>query len=535
MKLTFLGAAREVTGSCYLLQTGECNILIDCGMEQGPDLFENQEIPVDPFNIDAVLVTHAHIDHSGKLPLLYARGFNGNVFTTEATCELCGIMLRDSAHIQEFEAAWRNRKAKRAGKDAYVPIYTMEDAEGILKKFTPCDYDSDVKIAPGITARFIDAGHLLGSASILLTVREGNRAVKIVFSGDIGNTGKPILRDPQYITQADYVITESTYGDRSHGSKPDYVASLAAAIQRTFDRGGNLVIPAFAVGRTQELLYFLKQVKDRKLVKGHDGFPVYVDSPMAIEATTVFGRNSLTCFEPETVEMIEKGINPIGFPDLITAITSEESKAINDSPGCKVIISASGMCEAGRIRHHLKHNLWRPECTVLFAGYQTVGTLGRALLDGAETVKLFGETIEVNCEVYQLPGISGHADDKGLINWISAFYPKPERVFVTHGENTVCDILAERFEKELGLTVCAPYNGEQWDLLQNVLIKEGNRIPIEKNKGGVKSYGERASSFDKLSAAFRRLSALVQGKRKASPQEQEELTKDINNICRKWN
>lgn len=534
MKLTFLGAAHEVTGSCYLLQTGESNILIDCGMEQGPDLFENQEIPVDPFNIDAILVTHAHIDHSGKLPLLYARGFNGKVFTTEATCELCGIMLRDSAHIQEFEANWRNRKAKRAGKDAYVPIYTMEDAEGILKKFTPCDYDSDVKVAPGITARFTDAGHLLGSASILLTVREGDRTVKIVFSGDIGNTGKPILRDPQYITDADYVVTESTYGDRSHGPKPDYVASMAAIIQRTFDRGGNLIIPAFAVGRTQELLYFIRQVKDRNLVKGHDGFQVFVDSPMAIEATTVFGRNSLTCFDPETVELIEKGINPIGFRDLVTAITSEESKAINDVPGCKIIISASGMCEAGRIRHHLKHNLWRPECTIMFAGYQTVGTLGRALLDGAKEVKLFGESIEVNAEITQLASISGHADDKGLIKWISAFYPKPERVFITHGENTVCEILKERFEQELGLAVCAPYNGEQWDLLQNVMLKEGNKTPIVRNKSDGKSDGGKFSSFDKLSAALKRLAALVQGKRKVSAHEQEELTRDINNICRKW-
>ncbi|MBE7056988.1 MAG: MBL fold metallo-hydrolase [Ruminococcaceae bacterium] len=534
MKLTFLGAAHEVTGSCYLLQTGTSNVLIDCGMEQGPDLFENQKIPVDPFNIDAVIVTHAHIDHSGNLPLLYAEGFNGKVFATEATCELCGIMLRDSAHIQEFEAKWRNRKAKRAGKPTYVPVYTMDDAEGVLKKFVPCDYEHEVKVAHGVSVKFVDAGHLLGSASVVLTVTEGESSRTVVFSGDIGNTDKPILKDPEYIEKADFVVIESTYGDRSHGKKPDYVASIAAAIQRTFDRGGNLVIPAFAVGRTQELLYFIKQVKAQNLVKGHPDFPVYLDSPMAVEATTVFGRNSLTCFDEETIAMIEKGINPIGFPGLVTAITSEESKAINDIPGCKIIISASGMCEAGRIRHHLKHNLWRPECTILFVGYQTVGTLGRGLLDGAEKVKLFGETIEVNAEVYQLQGISGHADNEGLVKWISAFDPMPTRVFVTHGENKVCDILKDRFINQLGLVVTAPYNGEQWDLLTDSLVKEGNKVLIEKDKMGGKVPTGKLSAFDKLSAALRRLANLVMAKRNASQEELETLTKDINNICRKW-
>ncbi len=534
MKITFLGAAHEVTGSCYLLQTKQYNILVDCGMEQGPDLFKNQELPVDPFNIDAVVITHAHIDHSGNLPLLYAGGFNGKVYTTEATYDLCGIMLRDSAHIQEFEATWRNRKGKRAGREPYVPVYTMEDAEGVLKNFVPCDYEADVKIAPGVNVRFVDAGHLLGSASVILSVTEGEETETIVFSGDIGNTDKPILRDPQYIKKADYVVIESTYGDRSHGPKPDYVASLATAIQRTFDRGGNLVIPAFAVGRTQELLYFIKQIKAQGLVKGHDDFPVYVDSPMAIEATTVFGRNSLSCFDDETMAMIEKGINPIGFTNLITAVTSDESKAINDAPGCKIIISASGMCEAGRIRHHLKHNLWRPECTVLFVGYQTVGTLGRGLLDGAERVKLFGETIEVNAEVYQLSGVSGHADNSGLMKWISSFNPKPKRVFVTHGENTVCDILRDRFVQELGLTATAPYNGEQWDLSQNKLLQEGNKVLLEKGKSQKNLLQGKISAFDKLTIALKRLSACVNGKKNSSSKEQEGLAKDINNICRKW-
>lgn len=530
MKLTFAGAAHEVTGSCYLLQTGGHNILIDCGMEQGPDLFENQALPVNPWEIEAVLITHAHIDHSGKLPLLYKEGFNGKIYATEATCDLCGIMLKDSAHIQEFEASWRNRKAKRAGKQEYIPIYTVEDAEGALSRFIPCDYHREQTILPGITAEFIDAGHLLGSASILLRITENGETVKVVFSGDIGNTDKPILRDPEYFTQADYVITESTYGDRVHGPKPDYVAELASIIQRTLDRGGNLVIPAFAIGRTQEILYFIRQIKEQGLVQGHANFPVYVDSPLANEATNIFGRNSLTCFDEETMAVINRGINPIGFQGLEVSLTSEDSKAINENPVPKVIISASGMCEAGRIRHHLKHNLWRPESTVLFAGYQSSGTVGRALLEGAETVKLFGEEIEVHAEIAQLNSISGHGDSDGLVKWMSAYQSKPRRVFVTHGEDRVCDVLAERYRTELGLTACAPYNGEQWDLTTDQMLREGNQERIK----GVKNRESEDAFFNKLAVAMKRLTALTERKRKAPRKELEELTRDVNNICRKW-
>ncbi len=530
MKLTFSGAAHEVTGSCYLLQTGGHNILIDCGMEQGPDLFENQALPVNPWEIEAVLVTHAHIDHSGKLPLLYKEGFKGKIYATDATCDLCGIMLKDSAHIQEFEAAWRNRKARRQGKPEYVPVYTMEDTEGVLKNFVSCDYHKETEILPGITAEFMDAGHLLGSASIMVKAHEHGETVKIVFSGDIGNTGKPILRDPEYFTEADYVISESTYGDRVHGPKPDYVADLASIIQRTLDRGGNLVIPAFAIGRTQEMLYFIRQIKEQGLVKNHGNFPVYVDSPLANEATNIFGRNSLTCFDEETMAVIEQGINPIGFKGLEVSITSEDSKAINDNAVPKVIISASGMCEAGRIRHHLKHNLWRPESTVLFVGYQSKGTLGRSLLEGAKTVKLFGEPIEVNAEIMQMNSVSSHGDSDGLVKWMSAYRNRPRRVFVTHGEDKVCDILAERYSRELGLDACAPYNGEQWDLIENRMIREGNKERIEL----VKANGSEDDFFRKLAASVKRLVSLAELKRKAPRRELEELTRDINNICRKW-
>ena len=530
MKLNFLGAAHEVTGSCYLLQVGGNHLLIDCGMEQGPDLFENQQLPVNPAEIQAVLVTHAHIDHSGKLPYLYKQGFQGSVYATEATCDLCGIMLRDVAHIQEFEAGWRNRKAKRAGKPEYVPIYTMEDAEGVLKHFVPCDYHRQVPVLPGITAEFIDAGHLLGSASVLLTVTQGTETIRLVFSGDIGNTGKPILRDPEYLTEADYVVMESTYGDRSHGPKPDYVAEMSKIIQRTLDRGGNLVIPAFAVGRTQEILYFIRQIKDRNLVKGHPDFPVYVDSPMANEATNIFNHNSLTCFDRETVDLIERGMNPIGFKGLCTSLTSQESRAINENPVPKVIISASGMCEAGRIRHHLKHNLWRRECTVLFVGYQSAGTLGRSLLEGAVQVKLFGEVIEVRAEIAQLNSISGHADAEGLVKWISLFVPKPRHVFVTHGEDTVCDALKERLVKELRLSASAPYNGECWDLLANAMVKEGSRVRLKP----LAANGSEDAFFKRLVSSVKRLMSLAEKMRKAPRKELEELTRDVNQICRKW-
>ena len=291
MRITFLGADHEVTGSCHYLQVADKNILIDCGMEQGNDVYENQELPIPACDVDYVLLTHAHIDHSGLIPLLYVNGFRGKIYCTEATVQLCDIMLRDSAHIQMFEAEWRNRKGKRQGKPEFVPAYTMEDAMGVIRNFVSCPYEKVITPAEGISVRFIDAGHLLGSASIELTIREGDKEEKIVFSGDIGNTGQPLIKDPEYLHSADYVVMESTYGDRSHGEKPDYVKLLAQIIQETFDRGGNLIVPSFAVGRTQEMLYFIRQIKADNLVHGYDGFTVYVDSPLANEATTIFSEH----------------------------------------------------------------------------------------------------------------------------------------------------------------------------------------------------------------------------------------------------
>ena len=533
MKITFLGAAHEVTGSCTLLTVAGRKILVDCGMEQGQDLFENQELPVSPSLIDAVVITHAHIDHSGLVPKLYARGFRGPVFVTRATGRLCNIMLRDSAHIQEFEAEWRNRKAKRAGQPPYEPIYTMEDVQGVLEQFIPCEYEKEIPVVEGVTARFTDAGHLLGSSSITLTLTENGETRRIVFSGDIGNVNKPILRDPQLLKTADYVVMESTYGDRSHASeKPDYVRQLADIIQRTFDRGGNVVIPAFAVGRTQELLYFIRQIKEQNLVTGHGEFPVVIDSPLAIEATKIFGTDAAECYDAETTALLQRGINPIAFAGLSTSVTADDSKQINADKASKVIISASGMCEAGRIRHHLKHNLWRADSTILFVGYQSVGTIGWQLLQGADSVKLFGETIEVNAEIAQMHSVSGHADDNGLLRWAAAFDPKPCRIFVNHGDEGACETMAARLQSEQGLTAVAPYSGDEWDLIEDVQLEAGSRRRVTKAKRAGSQRG--TTVYERLTAAGERLQRLIGGFRGRANKDIAKLTAQIQTICEKW-
>ena len=367
MKLTFIGADHEVTGSCHYLEACGKHILVDYGMEQGTNVFENAPLPVDEAQIDYVLLTHAHIDHSGMLPLLYAKGFRGQILTTEATADLCSIMLRDCAHIQMQEAEWKNRKAKRSSDAETVePPYTMEDADGTIKRIVPCHYNKAVDLCDNIQIRFTDIGHLLGSASIEVWIKENGVTKKIVFSGDIGNYNQPLIKNPARTLSADYVVMESTYGDRLHtAERPDYVRELAQIINETFAKGGNVVIPSFAVGRTQEMLYFLRTIKEQRLIKDFPDFKVFVDSPLAVEATGIFQKNIYECFDEEAMELVKKGINPLTFRGLNLSITSDESKAINFDDDPKVILSASGMCEAGRIRHHLKHNLWRPECTVL--------------------------------------------------------------------------------------------------------------------------------------------------------------------------
>ena len=562
MKLTFLGATHEVTGSCYYLEACGKKILVDYGMEQGQDLYENAPMPVSASEIDMVLLTHAHIDHSGLLPLLCKEGFQGQIFSTGGTASLCRIMLLDSAHIQEFEAEWKNRKAERAGRQQVEPLYSRIDAENAIKCFVSVEYEQEKIIAEGITIRFVDAGHLLGSSSIEVTITEDGVTKKIIFSGDIGNTNQPLISDPVYLKGADYVVMESTYGDRTH-ERPehaDYAAALADVIQRTFDRGGNVVIPSFAVGRTQEMLYFIRQIKQEGLVYGHDGFQVWVDSPLAIEATNIFRERMNDDFDKEAMELLRQGINPIGFDGLKVAVTAEESKAINDDKQPKIIISASGMCDAGRIKHHLKHNLWREESTVLFVGYQAVGTPGRAIVDGADSVKLFGEEIEVRAEICQLPGVSGHADDVGLMAWIKAMEERPKMVFVTHGEDKVTEFFRDRLINELGLNAYAPFSGTRFDLASGTFEVEAEPVPIEKEEaqarqavrqdGGsqvrpvvkgedglkrISSKNKKAiHAYARLTAAGERLLAVIRHNEGGANKDINKLTEEILRLCDKW-
>ena len=538
MKLMFLGADHEVTGSCHYIEACGKSILLDCGMEQGRDTYENQEIPVAAGRIDYVFLSHAHIDHSGLLPLLHKNGFQGQIYATEATTDLCRIMLLDSAHIQEFEAQWRNRKNKRAGKAPFEPLYTTEDAMAVMEHFVPCDYMKEIEVCEGVKIRFTDVGHLLGSSSIEIWLTENGVSKKIVFSGDIGNINQPIIHDPRYTTEADFVIMESTYGDRYHTVPPDYVAELAGQIQQTFDSGGNLVIPSFAVGRTQEMLYFIREIKERRLVHGHDGFKVYVDSPLAIEATRVFVENHLSCYDTAAMALVKQGINPLQFDGLELAVTPDDSMAINFDKSPKVIISASGMCEAGRIRHHLKHNLWRPECTILFVGYQAIGTLGRNIIEGEKEVRLFGETITVNAHIEELAGVSGHADKKGLLNWVNHFEKKPERVFVVHGEDLVCEDFTKCLKEEYGYNAFAPYSGACFDLAANQMISEGVKIPVapkELPRGHAASEGGKRAMYlaNQLDLANKRLQQIINLNKGGTNRDMEKLLKQINDLCDK--
>ncbi len=531
MKLMFIGADHEVTGSCHFIEAAGKNILVDYGMEQGRNYFENVPLPVSAPEIDYVFLTHAHVDHSGNLPLLYAKGFRGKIFSTEATADLCNIMLRDCAHIQMQEAEWRNRKGKRNKDIAIIePTYTMEDAENTIRCFVPCSYGTEINVCEGIKIRFTDIGHLLGSSSIEVWLQEKNVEKKLVFSGDIGNKNQPLIKDPQMTEEADYVVMESTYGDRLHpGERPDYVKELAAILDRTFARGGNVVIPSFAIGRTQEVLYFIRLIKRGQLVTSKPDFKVFVDSPLAVEATEIFERNQYDCYDDEALELIRKHINPITFPGLNLSITTEESRAINEDPEPKVIISAAGMCDAGRIRHHLKHNLWREESTILFVGYQSVGTTGRAIIDGAEQVKLFGETIDVKAEIAKLEGLSGHADRGGLIEWIEGFKKRPKKVFVVHGEDSVCTSFAKCLANEHGFDAYAPYSGTEFDIISGQIMKEGIPVPVKKKETTLVS-----DVYARLKAAGARLMGIIAKAEGMTNKDKAKFADQINSLCDKW-
>ena len=541
MKLTFIGATHEVTGSCSMLDVNGKQIIIDCGMEQGADIFENIEIPVAPSEIDAIVVTHAHIDHTGKLPFLVANGFSGPIYSTEATGKLCDIMLRDSAHIQEQEAEWRNRKNERAGQGEYEPLYTMEDVLNTLPLFKTTGYGKEMEIFDGVTISFTDAGHLMGSANVLFKLKEDGVEKTLLFSGDLGNVDKPLIKSPQDPPNADYVVCESTYGDREHPEKPDYVASLTQIIQTTLDRGGNLVVPAFAVGRTQELLYYIRIIKEQGLVKNHGDFPVIVDSPLAVEATNIYSSELREYYDEEALELLDKGINPVTFPDLKISISSDESKAINDDMTPKVIISASGMCEAGRIRHHLKHNLWRPECTIMFVGYQSEGTVGGKILDGAEMIKLFGEEITVKAEIVRIDSFSSHADRTHLLEWIKKANPN-ERLFINHGEDQVAEKFAAEASGLIGKPAVAPYSGEIWNLASGELSQKATVIPVIKKQAGVqegssadkKAASNASPAYKELESAGNDLMSLIRRNRESSNKELKKIRVDIEEILKKY-
>ena len=528
MKITFIGATHEVTGSCTLLENDGKHYLVDDGMEQGVDLFENVPLPVAPEEICAVFVTHAHIDHTGMLPKLYKDGFRGSVYATAATCSLCQIMLLDSAHIQESEAEWRNRKATRSGDETVEPLYTAEDVHGLMPLFRPCSYNETVSVDDGIQIRFTDIGHLLGSACIEIWMKEGDASKKIVFSGDVGNTDQPIIRDPQTVSDADYLVIESTYGDRLHEPSEgvDAVADFAAYMQRVLDRGGNLIIPAFAVGRTQELLYGIREIKARGLVHGHDDAPIFLDSPLAQEATAIFRDCDESYLDEEALEILHRGENPVWFDGLALSVTTEDSIAINNDPRPKVIISASGMCDAGRIRHHLKHNLWDPRNMILFVGYQSVGTLGHSLLHGTKHVKLFGEAIAVNAEICSLHGTSGHADQQGLLNWVKSFTAPPSTIFVNHGDDGACETFAELLRTTYpAAEVIAPFSGTAYDLQEGKLLfaAEGRRIEKQKQT-------KLNPLYESLKAVARKLLELIDSMNGRSNHELKTIAREISTI-----
>ena len=530
MKLTFFGAAHAVTGSCHCLEVNGKKILIDCGLQQGRDEHDENALDFAPSYIDYVIVTHAHIDHSGRIPLLVKEGFQGQIFATRLTCQLMSVMLRDSAFIQESDAEWQNQKGKRAGRPPVEPLYTVADAEAALQQLFPAEYGQVLDLCDGVRIRFRDAGHLLGSSMVEIWATEGDVTKKLVFSGDLGNIDQPIIRNPEFLDEADYVVMESTYGDRNHEIPESYVESLAQLIDDTFARGGNVIIPSFAVGRTQELLYFLREIKHQGLVKSFPSFQVCVDSPLAAEATRIYAGDLRGYLDEEAIAVLQGGENLFTFPGLTLVQSTDESKALNMDKSSKVIISASGMCDAGRIRHHLKHNLWRQESTVVFVGYQAEGSLGRRLLEGAKSVKLFGEEIAVNARIVNFQGLSSHADRDHLLAWIQHFSPAPQQVFVVHGDSEVTDLFA-RDLNELGIAAHAPLYEEVYDLSSNTTLAQGVVLEPRKVSGGAAA---GSPAFVRLQDVSRQLEALISRSRGRPNKDLARLADQLRQVMESW-
>ncbi len=538
MKLYFIGADHEVTGSCHLLEVNRKYLMLDCGMEQGRDVFENSPLPVPASKIDAVILSHAHIDHSGMLPKLVHDGFAGKIWTTKATADLSDVMLRDSAHIQESDAEWKSRKAKRAGQPEVLPAYTVEDVENTVKLFEPVSYDETFEPIEGVKVHFEDAGHILGSAICCLNIHEGNADRTLCFTGDLGNIDMPILQDPSDRKNTDYVMMECTYGDRCHEEQVDHVQQLADLMNQTFAKGGNLIIPCFAVGRTQEMLYFIREILEKNLVK-YRNFTVYVDSPLAVEATRIFTDNTFGYYDAEAMKLIKEGNNPLSLPNLKLSVSAEDSKAINDDTTPCVILSASGMCDAGRIRHHLKHNLWKNNCTVALAGYQAEGTLGRRLQDGAKDVTILGEKIHVAARIVQLQDVSAHADQKGLIHWLETCEEKPKKLFLVHGEDSVCSSFRDMLKAEHGYRVDAPYSGSVYDLVNDAWILEKEPVEVIRKKSEQQSAQssanyERDNLYLQLVEEGKRLGQLITTYRKAGKDELKHFLKDVQKLIERW-
>ena len=511
MKTTFLGATQTVTGSNYLVEAAGKRFLVDCGMWQGKAELEERnmdEFEFDPKSIDFMLLTHAHIDHSGRIPKLYKEGYRNKVYAHKATCDLCALMLPDSGHIQEMETSWKNKKRIRKGLPEVEPMYTAEEAARCLEIFEPVQYDQIIEITPQIHVRFNDAGHMLGSSIIELWVNEDGKEEKTVFTGDLGNNDIPLLDSPTMIEDADYLVMESTYGSRLHLRNDEKAEIFLNVVSETLDNGGTVVIPSFAVGRTQEILYEINKLKDekddeefRRKYKTLMRADVYVDSPLAISATEVFRENT-NLFEPEVRAEIMRGDNPLEFPGLHFTRTADESKALNENDKPSIIISASGMCDVGRIKHHLKHNIWNPKSTILFVGYQAPGTLGYQIVNGAKTVKIFGEEFAVNARIEYIEGYSGHADQEGLMNFIYSFIKKPKNIFLVHGEPESQEVLRDKIEQETNIPVIVPDFGETYDVKDEVQMthKIERKVPnsmkreildrLEKLKSEIKDMDE---------------------------------------------
>ncbi len=496
MKITFLGAAETVTGSNFLVEAAEKKFLVDCGLHQGKyeeELLNDEPFEYDVNTIDFMLLTHAHIDHSGRIPKLYKDGYRNSVYATRATCDLCEIMLPDSGHIQETENEIKNKKRKRNGKKPIEPLYTAQDALDCLEIFKPVEYDQIIEIDDNISVRFNDAGHMLGSSIIEIWIKENNETKKIVFSGDIGNNDIPLLSSPTMIESADYLIMESTYGNRNHIKNDSKASMFLNIVSETINKGGTVVIPSFAVGRTQEILYELNKIKDLKkddkeFVEKYSTLmksKVYVDSPLATSATEVFEKN-MDLFKPEIQEFIKSGDNPLDFPGLNFTQTVEESKELNQSTEPCIIISASGMCDVGRIKHHLKHNIWNPINTILFVGYQAPGTLGRRIVDGDEKVKILGEEFSVKARIEYIEGYSGHADQEWLLNFVYSFNMQmPKHIFLVHGEPDAQETLKEKIEETTGIGVTIPRYGEEYELNDELTKAQLYLNPIDKQQSRI--------------------------------------------------